>query len=174
MHERLLSGYFREELQQRLWGRGLSQEGPIQGPDQLHLLSIFYFACIQLISNLFENQWKKLFQLLYQCSMYSIKPHLCIDQDILNFSSDFFIKYISHFKTRSRLSFCSWKYEFLNAYLLGDIITYLIAYDLNSNEFVLILILYIRELIIVDLDIKILITSINFSALISSRFTHIF
>ena len=26
----LLSRYFREELKQRIWGRGLSQEGPIR------------------------------------------------------------------------------------------------------------------------------------------------
>ena len=29
MHQILLSRYFREELKQRIWGRGLPQEGPI-------------------------------------------------------------------------------------------------------------------------------------------------
>ena len=29
MHEILLSGYFRGELQQRIWGQGLPQESPI-------------------------------------------------------------------------------------------------------------------------------------------------
>ena len=29
MHQILLSGYFREELQQRIWGRCLSREDPI-------------------------------------------------------------------------------------------------------------------------------------------------
>ena len=29
MHEILLSEYFREELEQRMWGRGLTREGPM-------------------------------------------------------------------------------------------------------------------------------------------------
>ena len=36
LHQILLSRYFREELKQRIWGEGLSWEGPI-GPAQLQL-----------------------------------------------------------------------------------------------------------------------------------------
>ena len=38
MHHILLSRYFREELKQTIWRRGLSQEGPIGLPAQLQVL----------------------------------------------------------------------------------------------------------------------------------------
>ena len=37
MHEILFSGDFREELQQRIWGRGLSRGGPIGSCSVIHL-----------------------------------------------------------------------------------------------------------------------------------------
>ena len=36
MHEIVLSGYFREELQRRIWGKGLFQEGPIGSCSVIH------------------------------------------------------------------------------------------------------------------------------------------
>ena len=50
-----------------------------------------------------------------------------------SFFSDYAIKYISNFMTRSRLSFAAENMKtFLDVYSLKDII-YIIAYDLNIN-----------------------------------------